>query len=306
MNKIFRAFAFFLCCSTAYCQIVVMSCVPALGLLVKQIGNDHVTVKNLFDRPTDPHFFQLTPQQLVSLHQSDLTIVAQEFVDKIPLPADRIISIYHINEQTPVYIHALQLLQTEIEKNHKHDHAHDHAGHKDCDCHDHKHLAHSHHHSSIKHEWLSFNGAIALTEVIVAKLSHLDPEHAQFFKENAKKVYAELKALKAKYHQQPLSKQHLFYHDSFQNLAIELDQNFGPALYRCEESTISAHELARIVAQQDHYTNLIIETTTHTHSLERLIDKIKLPIVKIDTLGYGNYQSHTSFIDLILKEIYQR
>jgi ABC-type Zn uptake system ZnuABC Zn-binding protein ZnuA len=303
MNKIFRAFALFLCCSTAYCQIVIMSCVPALGLLVKQIGDQHVTVKNLFEQPTDPHFFQLTPQQLVSLHQSDLTIVAQEFVEKIPLSTDRIISIYHINEQTPVYIHALQHLQKGTEQHHEH--AHDHADHKDCDCHDHKHQEHEHHQSSIKHEWLSFNGAIALTEVIVEKLSHLDPQHAQIFKENAQKVYAELKALKVKYRHQPFLKQHLFYHDSFQNLAIDLDQNFGPALYRCEESTISAHELARIISQQDHYSNLIIETTTHSHSLERLTDKIKLPIVKIDTLGYGNYQSHTSFIDLILKEIYQ-
>jgi zinc transport system substrate-binding protein len=292
MNTIIKSFAFFVCASLAYGQITVVSTIPALGLLVKQIGGEHVIVKNLFDQPTDPHFFQLTPKQLTLLHQAELTISAQEFADKIPLPAGKIISIYNKNQQSKIYLNAIKHFSKVEQQHHEH---HEH------------HACHHHHHatSMIKHEWISFYGAIALSELIVEKLSSLDPDHQSYFEQNSHLLCQEIKQLKNLYRYKSLKSKHVFYHDNFNNLANELHRNLGPSLYHCEESNVSSRDLASIIEEQETYGNLLIDSTTNSHSLARLTDKIKLPVISVDTLGYGHYTSYTAFIEKILKIIYQ-
>jgi ABC-type Zn uptake system ZnuABC Zn-binding protein ZnuA len=211
MTKIFRSLALFFFCTLAYSQISVISTIPALGLMVKQIGGEHVLVTSLFKKPTDPHFFQLTPKQLALLHETDFTITAEEFASKIPLSHDKIISIIQTNQHSKRYEHALHHLMTGKCSHEEHDHHHD------------KHQDHEH--AMVKHEWLSFNGAIALSEVIVEQLSSKEPELAEYFKAHAEEMVQELIALKKHYQQLPLKKQNIFYHESFKILAQELHQN---------------------------------------------------------------------------------
>ncbi len=274
MKKIISILSLHLLASFAFAKISIMATIPALGLIAKDIGQDHVVIENLFDKPIDPHHFHLKPQQLSLINNSDLVIAAAEFSNKIPAPAEKIISLcFH--------------------------------GHPSCN-HHHEGEAFQHHHDhddSVTHEWLSFEHSLELAEKITEKLCSFDPSSADFYQKNLEIFKSNILNLLNFYKNKQLIHRNIFFHDSFSHLKFELDKDFGPGLYTCDEGTLSASFLAELIENQNKYQFIIIDATTNSLLLDKLEEKIKLPTKFVETMGYSDYKSFYSFLEEVLVSI---
>lgn len=272
MKKIISILSLHLFISFAFAKISVMATIPAFGLIAKDIGQDHIIVENLFDKPIDPHHFHLKPQQLSLINNSDLIIAAAEFSNKIPISSEKIISLcFHGHPSC----------------NHSHEEEHHHHDHDD----------------SVTHEWLSFEHPVELANKITEKLSSIDPSSADFYHHNLEKFKSKILNLLNFYKNKQLIHKNIFFHDSFSHLKFELDKDFGPGLYACDEGTLSASFLAELIENQKKYQFIIIDATTNQLLLEKLEEKIKLPTKFLETMGYGDYESFNSFLENILSSI---
>ena len=206
---------------------------------IRQIAGERVELQMLISPGAEAHAFEPTPSDMIALLEADLFIYTgghgEAWMDTVLDALDNeeltVVALMYFVEH---------LLTEEHDHDHSHGHHHDHGhGHShdhghghghghhdddcddsDCDDHSHSHDHHDdcddeddcddpshdhghdhHHHDYDEHVWTSPRNAIAIVEGLTEVLTELDPENADFFRENAAAYIAELEALEEAFHE---------------------------------------------------------------------------------------------------------
>jgi zinc transport system substrate-binding protein len=164
---------------------------PALFCLTHAVAGDDAYVL-CFLSDKDPHNYSFTPADGVKAKDTDLLIsnglgLDDTFVEQLAL---RIKATLNVGEalQKKGLVHEMADDDDDDKKSDKHDDKkHDHAKHDD--------KGHHHEGGFDPHVWLGPPQAMAMADVIAAKLEEVDPPHAEGYKKRAAQLKEELKKL---------------------------------------------------------------------------------------------------------------
>ena len=153
----------------------------------KQIGGDKVEVKLLLPPGTESHTYEPTPQDMVTISNSDLFIYtgeemepwAESLISGIKtdikvLDLSKTVDLIHIEEFEEI---------EDDEEEHEHEHEHEH------------HHEHEHEHEYDPHIWLNPLNAVEMVKSIEEQLIEVDPTNADFYRNNAEKYMSEIQQL---------------------------------------------------------------------------------------------------------------
>ncbi|MCL2402559.1 MAG: metal ABC transporter substrate-binding protein [Oscillospiraceae bacterium] len=182
---------------------------------VRQIAGDRVALSMLISPGAESHGFEPTARDIIALNEADLFIYVgghgDTWVASILASLDR-------DDLRSVAL--VELVDTVVSDHHDHDHHHNghhhdhshdhhhghshnhdnghHHSHADDHAYDEDHDHHGHHHHEPhldEHVWTSPQNAIMIVRALTDILAEMDPDNAEFFRENAEAYIAELQAL---------------------------------------------------------------------------------------------------------------
>lgn len=161
------------------------------GSLAEIVAGDRGNVESVINDPSaDPHSFEASPADAAKITQADLVVYNgggyDEFVDQALENASDIATLQGVEAFT-------ESTGTEVEAHSHgaggHDHAHEHGEDED---HEHEHEGHDHSHgdeeegsTSNEHVWYSLPAMSTLAENIAEELATLNPDDADYYRENA-------------------------------------------------------------------------------------------------------------------------
>ncbi len=159
---------------------------PVYDLTARIVG-DKMNVKMLIETTSGAHNFELKPSQIVNVSKADLIIFNGANMESF------ITDLKGVVKDDDKFVDLSEnLTLLEADKGHKHLHDGDD---KCCDEH-HTDEHHSDKHSNVNpHTWLSLKNAITKCNTIYKKVSTLDAENQNYYKENLDKVVKELTEL---------------------------------------------------------------------------------------------------------------
>ncbi len=197
---------------------VVASSYP-FAYVAEQVGGDEVDVDNLTSPGVEPHDIELAPKQVAAVQDADLAIYETGFQPAV----DDAVEEADLSEDAALDVaDVVTLRETSEEHAHEGDeHAHEedeHAHEEDGHAHEEdEDSGHDHDHGGIDpHVWLDPTNMIAIAEAVQDRLSQADPDHAEAFEANAKKLIGKLRSI---------------------------DKQFRSGLATCERNTIvTSHE----------------------------------------------------------------
>lgn len=195
--------------------------------LTKTIVGDKMNVEMIITGNQEPHDFELQASDMGKISESDLIIYngagMEAFIDDLKEAAGDENKFLDLSE-------GLTLLKSDGEDEHEHDHAHGDADdheheHGDADEHDHDEHAHDehadhdehdheaeadehehgeehehHHHGEFNpHTWLSIKNAKIELNSIYEKVAKIDPENADYYKENLESASVKFDELDKKF-----------------------------------------------------------------------------------------------------------
>lgn len=170
----------------------------------KQIGGDKVNVTLLLPPGSESHTYEPTPQDMVKINDSELFIFTGSEMEPW---AENLISGMKNDINVLDLSKTVDLINSEeFEEKHEGEHEHHHEDkdgedHDDKDeAHDHSHHEHSgegHHHTYDPHIWLNPEYAIKMAKSIEEELCKIDPQNADYYRNNAQKYIKEISDLDA-------------------------------------------------------------------------------------------------------------
>lgn len=174
-----------------------------------------IVVKNMTKPQTGClHDYQLTPEDVKTLEKADVFVIngagMESFIEKVT-SQQKELNIVDASRQ-------IQLLSDKDEKN--------------------------------PHVWVSVSNAILQTKNIAAKLSEIDPAHAEQYKNNADTYIAKLEKLRAEMHEaiDPLPNKNIVtFHEAFPYFAQEFNLNIIDVIEREPGSEPSPKELEETI-----------------------------------------------------------
>lgn len=173
--------------------------------IVHQIGGDRVNVRNLVPAGVEPHDFEPSTQDLISLHKADLVIYNgsgfEPWTEKI-IPELQKNNVQVLNQSELVIPHLLISDKSTAEEEHNEEHeSEEHededeehkTSHREDDLHE-----ESHEHSSgltDPHFWLDPNLYLEQIQGISRQMIELDPANQSYYEENTQRYLTEIKTL---------------------------------------------------------------------------------------------------------------
>jgi len=176
---------------------------------IRQIAGDRVELSMLISPGGEPHSFEPSPRDIITLNNADLIVYVgghgEVWVDTIlnSLDQQNLRRVSLVDLVDTVHKAILEGMEHTHDHSHDHDeHDHDHEHHHSHDHDDHHHDDHAHHEDDHYHEeqhhhdhhhhdeddehvWTSPRNAIAIVQALTDILAELDPDNAEFFRANA-------------------------------------------------------------------------------------------------------------------------
>ncbi|HEY1179760.1 MAG TPA: metal ABC transporter substrate-binding protein [Phytomonospora sp.] len=148
-----------------------------LQFVTKKVGGEHVNVANLTAPGVEPHDLELSPQQVADLTDADLVVYLHGFQPAVDEAVDQ--------QAADKAFDAATATTLEDHGSHEHeegegDHAHEESG-------------------LDPHIWLDPTRLAAVADQVAAKLSAIDPDHAQAYADNAAALHGDLASLDGEY-----------------------------------------------------------------------------------------------------------
>lgn len=225
---------------------------PILGDVVSQVGGEQVQVTVLIPAGTDPHAFEVTPQDAAKIAEADLVVI-----NGLGLEASLEAFLHDAEEAGRVVVASEGVVPLEFEDAHEHEDEHEHEGEEhdhEGEEHDHEDEEHDHHHEGEDpHVWMNPLNVITWVDNIAAALTAADAANAAAYQANAEAYKASLTELDDWITQQvaevPVnSRQLVTDHESFnyfaQRYGFEIVGALIPSFSTLSE--ISAGELAEL------------------------------------------------------------
>lgn len=154
-------------------------------ILLKKWGGDKVNVTLLLPPGTESHTYEPTPKDMVNINNSNVFIYTGEEMEPW---ASNLIAGARDNINVLDLSTIVTLINTEeFEEKHNMEETEE------------EHNEHNHEHSYDPHIWLNPVYAIKMVESIRDELCEIDPENAEYYKENAKAYIKEIESLDSEF-----------------------------------------------------------------------------------------------------------
>lgn len=242
-------------------------------------GIDGITLKNLSEPQTGClHDFQLTPEDMRLLSEADVFVIngggIESFMADVASAYPDLTIIEACEDVT--------LLDSE--NGHVHDEAEaDHEG-------------HSHDEDGNAHAWMSVADYRIQVSTIARKLAQADPAHGEAYLANQKQYddkLAELQQEESELAQLLGHTQVILFHEAYAYLAKDLGLDNCYVLNLDEERSVSAGEVAEVLAEiEEHGVTLILAEELYGSDLGKLVEsESDADVLYLDTLNRGAYDA---------------
>ena len=261
----------------ALAQVNVAASFSITEDIVREIGKDRVTVTSVIPRGSNPHSYDLRPQDLMTLEKADIVFLTglgfDDFLKRWSDTAKNKNKIIDISQGIK------PLRNTEgDDDSHEHEESpeHEHEEH-----HHHEHEGHHHHHGGTDpHAWQNpLNGAI-YAENIRKELCKKEPDSCGFFTENAANYTKALKDLDTRYQERfsgipEQSRVMITTHDAFNYLADHYRIQILAPRGITDSHEPSAGDIARIeeLMKEKKVRAVFIENLSNNTAVEELSRK---------------------------------
>ncbi len=182
--------------TTSKNKLSVVTTLYPLYDFAKEIGKEKVNATLLLPPGVEPHAFEPKPNDIVAINQADLFVYTGEFMEVWAHDILRGV----INDKLKVVNTSVGVptmageweYEHEYEEEHKTDTHHEETEHYED--------GHGHHHSRVDpHIWLDFSNAQIMAENIAKALQEVDPQNAQYYKDNLQNYKSRLVQLDNSY-----------------------------------------------------------------------------------------------------------
>ncbi len=266
--------------SSVYAKVIITTTIYPLYDVVQDVGGDNVELNNLIPFGTEPHAFEPTPQNIVTLLKSDLFIISSPVMEPW---ADKIIKANHLEKITT---DMSKYVRIKKHKSFKEGKAFD------------------------PHYWLSFNNYIRMVKEIEALLVAKDAINSKTYKKNAKNYIEKIKTLQDKYEtlKSCKNKRVIVNHDAFGYLS----DDYGIKQYSISGMSPDEQPSAKQIAQ---LIDIVKKENIHTVFFEEFAnDKLSKTIAKeagakseeLSPAGNISKQAHrknVKFLDIMRKNL---
>ncbi len=248
---------------------IVLGVLPIFYQILQDLHTDGISVMLLENAPTDPHYFNLNPAQLMQIQKADFVLCPTEWKDRLghyAKNAKGIESALHDHESHNAIAFLHELVSESplrIDSDFK------------------RTL------SELSHEWMSFSGLKLLYRVAKDALTELNPEKKEEISSKYLHIIQTIDELEKTFSRKNPWKQSIFYHNDFWILQHELQVSFGPSLYSCDDDCLSPEDLILLTTQSDQYAFFIADAHMNHQSLKKIFDYMNSPLKlrTIDSLG---------------------
>ncbi len=156
---------------------------------VKQVGGDKVNVTLLLPPGSESHTYEPTPQDMVMINESSLFIFTGEemepWANNLILGMKKEINVLDLSKTVDlINVEEFEEEHAEGEEEHNHNNEHEHVHEED-----------EHHHAYDPHIWLNPQYAIKMVRSIEKELINIDPENADYYKNNAQNYINQISEL---------------------------------------------------------------------------------------------------------------
>ena len=219
--------------SSVYAKLVATTTIYPLYSIVKEVGGDRVQLNNLIPFGTDPHEFEPTPKDMITLSKSNLFITSSSVMEPW---AKKIVQANNLQDIT---VDMSKFVTIKKHKSFKEGKTFD------------------------PHYWLSFDNYIKMIKEIKSLLIKKDPKNSAVYAKNAKNYLEKVKALQSKYEtlKSCKNKKVIVNHDAFGYLA----DDYGIKQYSISgmspDEQPSAKQIAQLIkiAKKEHIHTVFFE-----------------------------------------------
>ena len=259
-------------------KIVVVATLFPQYDFVKQVGGEKVDVTLLLPPGSESHTYEPTPQDMVLIDESNLFIYTGEEMEPW---AENLISGLKNNINVLDLSKSVDLINVEeFEEEHDseaHEHHHEDGVGDETDDeheheHEHNHEEEGHHHTYDPHIWLNPQYAIKMVRSVEQELSRIDPDNAEYYKENANNYIKQISDLDTEFEETV---------KNAQNPKIAFGGAFAYAYFveRYNLDFISAYETCGESAEP---------STVKVKEVIDYINKNKIPVIFYKEYSTGN------------------
>jgi zinc transport system substrate-binding protein len=255
------------------------------------IAGDRAEVRQLLDKDTGPHDFQLTPGDVRKLADADLLVIngagMEGWMDNLISRAGNA-NLIVVNTSAGIDLREsaepLELGIAEEAGGHDHSHDHSHDGHT--------HGAHCNHEGENPHLWLDPVFALQQARAVLDALVKADPANAEYYKANAEAYFARLQALDARF-RETLSalpnKKLVTFHDAFPYLADRYGLEYVGYIEQFPEEDPSPRQLGALVKliKENDIGVVFAEKGYSTILFQRIADQTGARVSELDTMEIG-------------------
>jgi zinc transport system substrate-binding protein len=247
--------------------------IASIQWLVDQIGGEHVQTQSLTTSGDDPHTYEPSPSQMISVADSELYFTTGVEFEDVWIP-----KFLDANSDLQVIDISTGFERISMADYH-HDHADDHA-----DEHDHDHGG------SDPHLWLSPQAMRQIAQNVAGILESADPGNASAYQSNLEKTLATIDMVDSQLNQQlsqTVRKQFLIIHPSLGYLADTYSLEMIPVEVNGQEP--SPTELSEILSAAESYgiNTLFTQIGNNPFNAQTLAEQAKITsIIEIDPMAY--------------------
>ncbi len=266
--------------NSIYAKVIVTTTIYPLYSVVQEVGKDKVKLNNLIPFGTEPHAFEPTPQNIVTLLGSDLFIISSSVMEPW---ANKIVKANHLEKIT-------------IDMS-KHVAIKKHTSFKEGKAFD-------------PHYWLSFDNYIRMVSEVEDLLIEKDAKNSDIYRKNAKNYIKKIKAIQNEYAtlRSCKNKKVIVNHDAFGYLGDDYNIKQYHIAGMSPDEQPSAKQIAQLI-------NITKKENIHTVFFEEFAnDKLSKTIAKeagvnseelspIGNISKEAYREHVKFLDIMRKNL---
>ncbi|MEN3202772.1 MAG: metal ABC transporter substrate-binding protein [Atribacterota bacterium] len=241
--------------------LVVAASVPPICSLIAEVGRERVTVVQLIPNGANPHAYEPTPSDVAKAAQAEAFFLVGLGFDTY---LEKVIKAAKGEKALILYLHSgLDLLEDRGE---------------------------NHHEEANPHIWLSLRNAQVILETVARNLSSLDPEGANFYRENAKRYAQVLAEIDTWFTQEILSlpsRSFVATHNSLSYLARDYGLFEAGVLEKAPGYEPTPQELAELVTlmREKNVRIVVAEPQFSVKAAQVLAEETQSTLVFFDPLG---------------------
>ncbi|MBT3816961.1 MAG: zinc ABC transporter substrate-binding protein [Candidatus Magasanikbacteria bacterium] len=253
----------------------VATTIPPLSMILEEVASKEIVIHQILPTGASPHTFEVTPQILKQLDQTDIVFTIGHGVDNW---------IYNVIEITD------GLKQVTVDKHITFRSSHDH----DDDNHDHGNID--------PHYWLSPDNAVQIAYQMADALKIQDPNNADIYINNAKLFEEKIGEKNIQWQaelEQIANKDIIVFHDAWGYFSdyfnIQIVSSFEP--FPGKSPTPKYLTILQETIEKHHIKALFLEPQLSTDAMQTFATDMNVKLGNLDPLG--GIEERKTYIDLI-------